>query len=227
MRHLQIPQPIMKDSSGLIRVYCTLCRRLICGCKDTITKHLDSKKHKNFVNERIEFDEELSPKSQQELTSKIITSWIICGIPLEKIEKLMTSRFLLWSHQLRGVPKANTLRKNWVPKLLDEVNLKLIRAIPPKGQFHVLVDETSLKYRTDSITNIILKDYSRNFLIKTAFTRPNTAVSLLDLLEESMKDVGLDLSNIFSIVSDGCSVNIKMVKLLKQRARNPKPSVFL
>lgn len=130
-------------------------------------------------------------------------------IPLEKVPKMKP---FLEKHCRQGgtLPKADTLRSLYVPRLFDK-HMEHVRVLIQGKFVSLIVDETT-DCRDKSILNIIAKCENKVYLVDCVTMQECNHKTLSQSVIKAVSNMGIDFENILAFVTDSAAYCVKAYK---------------
>ena len=221
-------------------LFCTICNKAVDHVRrQTITDHLSSAKHKNAQKRKADCSSEPPPKKQctvtglfqrqtlaQDHRSAVIHDFasmlVQANIPLEKADHPAVRNFIS-THVRDGgaILKASCLRNTYLPRLVDEHEMKLHEVFNENSYICIIADEsTDLLNRP--VLNILFQllsptgelhgenlEISPPLLVKTVFMERVNHATVSQTLLQCCGNFQIDFTKVMLFLSDSASYMLK------------------
>ena len=204
----------------LICKFC--CYEIERNKRSTITDHLQSSKHLacklpiDKAKPQITLENTLSRQDRkQEMILDFVQMMAEAKILFHKKDKM---HWWLKKYVNNGgcIPKADTLRKDYIAKILDKQKQKTKDRI--KGQpLAILVDSSPDRQSRNVVNTIVICSLTgEKYLLDTSFLDSMNNITIFHLIDKVRREYNIKLFDIDNFVCDSVKYNIKLYKGIRE-----------
>jgi len=204
------------------------CHQVDWEKKDTVTGHIDTQKHKQVkfeaggkakIQTSLESTMPLQDK-KQEMILDFVQMMMEANIPIEKKDK-MDAWLKKYVPNAGFIPKAEALRKVYVPKVIEKEKNKIKEKIKDQP-LSIVIDSSPDRKARNVVNTIAISGISgEKFLLNTTFLDSVNNVTLFHTIDSVRQDYGIKWVNIDHLVCDSAKYNTALFKSMKTTI-NPK-----